>query len=270
MMDCEQLRRERLRGHRPHQPRLPARRDRAAGPDRRHLPAQGLRLLRGALERAGHAARRLARATSRCRCSSSRACKRRLGSAQRPQGRGARAGLQARHRRRARLAGPQARAPARARAGRRRRARPARRRRRRSRSTTPSRDADAVVVATNHSSSTAPARLRRDRRAGRRRVRWSSIPGTASAPRRCSPTAPRSARWRRRIDCREPRARHRAAPARSARRSCGACCRDPAYEVRVSDQRAAPDWMREGCEVHTGDLRDLDAGARGDARLHAT
>ena len=31
--------------------------------------------------------------------------------------------------------------------------------------------------------------------------------------------------------------------------------RDPAYEVRVSDQREAPQWMREGCEVHTGDLR---------------
>jgi UDP-glucose 4-epimerase len=33
--------------------------------------------------------------------------------------------------------------------------------------------------------------------------------------------------------------------------------RDPAWEVRVSDQRPAPDWMREGCEVHTGDLRVL-------------
>jgi UDP-glucose 4-epimerase len=33
---------------------------------------------------------------------------------------------------------------------------------------------------------------------------------------------------------------------------------DPAYEVRVSDQRPAPQWMREGCEVHTGDLRVLD------------
>ena len=32
---------------------------------------------------------------------------------------------------------------------------------------------------------------------------------------------------------------------------------DPAYEVRVSDQRPAPQWMREGCEVHTGDLRVL-------------
>jgi UDP-glucose 4-epimerase len=34
--------------------------------------------------------------------------------------------------------------------------------------------------------------------------------------------------------------------------------RDPAYDVRVSDQRPAPQWMREGCEVHTGDLRELD------------
>ena len=32
---------------------------------------------------------------------------------------------------------------------------------------------------------------------------------------------------------------------------------DPDYEVRVSDQRTAPQWMREGCEVHTGDLRVL-------------
>ena len=30
---------------------------------------------------------------------------------------------------------------------------------------------------------------------------------------------------------------------------------DPAYELRVSDQRPAPQWMRESCEVHTGDLR---------------
>jgi nucleoside-diphosphate-sugar epimerase len=29
---------------------------------------------------------------------------------------------------------------------------------------------------------------------------------------------------------------------------------DPAYEVRISDRRAAPQWMREGCEVHAGDL----------------
>lgn len=30
---------------------------------------------------------------------------------------------------------------------------------------------------------------------------------------------------------------------------------DPDYEVRVADRRPAPQWMREGCEVHTGDLR---------------
>jgi UDP-glucose 4-epimerase len=35
--------------------------------------------------------------------------------------------------------------------------------------------------------------------------------------------------------------------------------RDPEYEVRVSDQRPAPQWMREGCEIQTADLRSLDA-----------
>ena len=34
--------------------------------------------------------------------------------------------------------------------------------------------------------------------------------------------------------------------------------RDPDWEVRVSDQREAPGWMREACEVHTGDLRDAN------------
>jgi UDP-glucose 4-epimerase len=32
---------------------------------------------------------------------------------------------------------------------------------------------------------------------------------------------------------------------------------DPDWDVRVSDQREAPQWIREGCEVHRGDLRDL-------------
>ncbi len=32
--------------------------------------------------------------------------------------------------------------------------------------------------------------------------------------------------------------------------------RDPAFEVRVADHHPAPDWMREGCEVLTCDLRD--------------
>jgi UDP-glucose 4-epimerase len=33
---------------------------------------------------------------------------------------------------------------------------------------------------------------------------------------------------------------------------------DPDWEVRVSDQREAPAWMREACEVHTGNLLSLD------------
>jgi UDP-glucose 4-epimerase len=37
---------------------------------------------------------------------------------------------------------------------------------------------------------------------------------------------------------------------------------DPDWEVRVSDQRPPPQWMREGCEVHTGDLRVLDEARR--------
>jgi UDP-glucose 4-epimerase len=40
---------------------------------------------------------------------------------------------------------------------------------------------------------------------------------------------------------------------------------DPAYDVRVSDARAAPLWMREGCELHTGDLR-IPAQARAAAK----
>ena len=31
---------------------------------------------------------------------------------------------------------------------------------------------------------------------------------------------------------------------------------DPDWGVRVSDERPAPRWMREECEIHTGDLRD--------------
>jgi nucleoside-diphosphate-sugar epimerase len=30
---------------------------------------------------------------------------------------------------------------------------------------------------------------------------------------------------------------------------------DPAFDVRISDPRPAPRWMREGCEIHRGDLR---------------
>ena len=33
---------------------------------------------------------------------------------------------------------------------------------------------------------------------------------------------------------------------------------DPAFEIRVADHRPAPVWMREGCEIQTGDLRERD------------
>ena len=33
--------------------------------------------------------------------------------------------------------------------------------------------------------------------------------------------------------------------------------RDPRWEVRVSDHRQAPAWMREAAEIHTADLREL-------------
>ncbi len=35
--------------------------------------------------------------------------------------------------------------------------------------------------------------------------------------------------------------------------------KEPGFQVRVSDHRPAPDWMREGCEIHTADLRNPDA-----------
>src|SRR3954465_2979111 len=37
---------------------------------------------------------------------------------------------------------------------------------------------------------------------------------------------------------------------------------DPDWEVRVSDQREPPQWMRGGCGAHTGDLRVLEEARR--------
>jgi UDP-glucose 4-epimerase len=34
--------------------------------------------------------------------------------------------------------------------------------------------------------------------------------------------------------------------------------RDPAWEIRVSDHREAPAWIREAAEIHTADLRSLE------------
>ncbi|HEV3095025.1 MAG TPA: NAD-dependent epimerase/dehydratase family protein [Solirubrobacteraceae bacterium] len=36
---------------------------------------------------------------------------------------------------------------------------------------------------------------------------------------------------------------------------------DPAYEARVADRKEAPQWMREACEIRTGDLRDVEMAA---------
>ena len=44
---------------------------------------------------------------------------------------------------------------------------------------------------------------------------------------------------------------------------------DPRYDVRVADQREAPQWMRESCEIHTGDLRDVEVAKRRARRLPA-
>jgi UDP-glucose 4-epimerase len=44
---------------------------------------------------------------------------------------------------------------------------------------------------------------------------------------------------------------------------------DPRFEVRVSDQREAPGWMRDACEVHTGNLLDpVEAAAAADGCTH--
>lgn len=37
--------------------------------------------------------------------------------------------------------------------------------------------------------------------------------------------------------------------------------RDSAFQVRVSDEREAPQWMRDECEVRTGDLRSAEEAA---------
>ena len=39
--------------------------------------------------------------------------------------------------------------------------------------------------------------------------------------------------------------------------------RDPSFEVRIADHREPPQWMRESCEIVTGDLRDAARGKSG-------
>ena len=163
--------------------------------------------------------------------------------------------FKARHRRRARLARAQAHPAARARARRRRGPRP-------------------EVATPTASFEDAVARRRR----GRRRDQPHRLPRPEAARRasRALATARRARRrpvelLRRGAGLRL-RGRSRR-PCRSVSRvlvtggagTIGAAVvrrllRDRDWEVRVSDQRPAPDWMREGCEIHQGDLRDLAAG----------
>ena len=239
---------------------------RAAGPHRRHLPAQGLRVLRGALERA------------RACCSPSRACNEsRAAVPRRGHQAPARASLRgrkvavlglafkARHRRRARLALAQAGPPARARAGRRRGPRPARRRRRRSRFEEAVAGADAVVVATNHTrvldaarrcarSPSAPAPTASSSTRG---TRFGAAPGLrlrrrgrARSPPSAAPHEPRPRHRRRRHD----RRRGRAAPARATPTSR---CASPTSARRRSGCARAARSTPATCAT-------LERGAQGD------
>ena len=113
------------------------------------------------------------------------------------------------------------------------------------------RDADAVIVATNHSAFEDGATAARDLR-----DRQARLPRDRPLER-----VRRRAGLRLHVRARGARRVSRVLVTGGAG-TIGAAVvrrllRDPAFEVRVSDQREAPQWMREGCEVHVGDLRDL-------------
>ena len=138
-------------------------------------------------------------------------------------------------------------------------------------------DADVVIVATNHSEFERPEVLRADPCAGaaddcllvdpwnalghgagvrlRRRGR-----GAAGRPGRRLAAPP---------DRDEPRARHRAAPGRSAPRSCGGCSRDRRWEVRVADHRAAPSGCARGARSTPATCATVDVARAARRRLHA-
>ena len=130
-------------------------------------------------------------------------------------------------------------------------------------------DADVVVVATNHSAFESPEALRTILALASEDCLlvdpWNCL-GTG----RCSCTRPR-----RPLCCaaltRPIRPRSHPLMARvlvtGGAGTIGAAVvrrllRDPECEVRVSDHRTAPEWMREGCELHQGDLRELRWPAR--------
>ena len=138
-------------------------------------------------------------------------------------------------------------------------------------------DADVVIVATNHSAF--------EGRRGARRDRGSSLRGL--------PAGRSVGRARHRAGVRLRRRDLGAAPRRrlglGARGQRGRMSRvlvtggagtigsavvrrllaDSQWEVRVADYRRPPLWMREGCEIHTTDLRELEPRSRGGRRLLA-
>ena len=233
-----------------------------------HVPAQGLHLLRGALERARHAAGGLARATSRVPLFLVEGIKRRLGLAAR--------------RARSRCSGWPSRPTPTTSATRcrtsssacssaswptwRSTTRTCGRRRSPSttRSSTPTRSSSPPTTTSSAGQELLGASPTREAA-----TPSSSIRGTASAPRRSSPTRRGTSCWpgRRRAprpgcpDMTGPRHRRRRHDRRRGRAAPAARRR---FDVRVSDQREAPEWMREGARSDRRPARPR-RGASGDA-----
>ena len=142
------------------------------------------------------------------------------------------------------------------------------------RSRTPCASADAVIVATNH------AEFRRDGDAAHdRRARRAGLPGRRPLEllrRRAGVRLRHRGRSRSRARPAPGASRAREPRPRDRRRRDDRRRRRPAPAARSRPRRCAsptsarrPQWMREGCEVHTGDLRELDEARRRDGRLHA-
>ena len=189
--------------------------------------------------------------------------KRRLVLARQPQGRGARSDVQARHRRRARLALAEADPAARARAG-------GRRGLRSPRGLTPTQPLgetleDAEVVDHRdqplgvHRAGRCSSEILRLARAPSCLVvdPWNALGSAqvfAYATESAELLGARPRGGRRHVS----RVLVTGGAGTIGRAVVRRLLRDADWEVRVSDHREAPLWMREGCEVHMGDLRDED------------
>ena len=190
-----ELRGQRVRGHRPDQPRLSRAAASPCRDDRRHVPAQGLRLLRGAFHAPGMLLA-VSRVNEGVPLFLVEGIKR-PSAASLAQGRGARPDLQARHRRRARLAPPSSSACSSASWPTSRSAIPTRARPTQSWPTRSARDGSREPTTP---SSRHPEDAARDPRARLRATACWPTRGTPSAPARCSASPPRrrrcSGNWR--------------------------------------------------------------------------